>query len=234
MRGKRIGEASVAKQYVHEGARHHATPQYMHALSPMYEPLSYPLWFPAGGRGWSPDTTNNNGQPVSQMWWYRQLLLRMPYMWACGRLLNDWLINMYFRMEDERFSALRQLQTRLAKRRALCEVLNVPADAIWELLCHITIHVLARPNSPPSRLYQHGAHVALAPHPDAQKRQAHRLCAGNPPRRYGLLEMDTGMQNARKAQTRKNDTRIVFARAAPSGQHRISGWVPKLRPHPPV
>ena len=105
--------------------KNQSQPQYVHPLSPMYEPLSYPLWFPQGGRGWSPDVTSTCGQKVSQMWWYRQLLLRMPYMWACGRLLNDWLINMFCRMEDERFAALRRVQEqRVAKRRELCEVLN--------------------------------------------------------------------------------------------------------------
>ena len=59
------------------------------------------------------------------MWWYRQLVLRMPYMHACGRLLNEWFINMFCRMEDERFSCLRALQAkRMARRADLCEVVN--------------------------------------------------------------------------------------------------------------
>jgi hypothetical protein len=47
---------------------------YLNPLSALYEPLSYPLWYPYGGRGWSTDA------PVSQMWWYRQQLLRLPYL----------------------------------------------------------------------------------------------------------------------------------------------------------
>jgi len=110
---------------VHFYLKDGSEPQYLHPLSCMYEPLSYPLWFPHGGRGWSPDATSTNGCKLSQMWWCRQLLLRQPYMWACGRLLNDWLINMFCRIEDERFSALRRLQEqRVAKRKDLCQVLN--------------------------------------------------------------------------------------------------------------
>jgi hypothetical protein len=45
-------------------------------------------------------------------------------MHARGRLLNDWLINMYCRMEDERLSLVRREQsTRIASRKDLCEAL---------------------------------------------------------------------------------------------------------------
>ena len=58
---------------------------------------------------------------MSQMWWYRQLILRADYMHMCGRLFNDWLINMYCRMEDERFQNIRhQQKQKLAKRSDLC------------------------------------------------------------------------------------------------------------------
>ena len=96
--------------------------QYLNPLSALYEPLSYPLWFPYGGRGWSTDVLSPAGHPVSQMWWYRQLLLRMSYMHMCGRLLNEWLVNMYCRMEDERLAASRREQThRSATRGQMCE-----------------------------------------------------------------------------------------------------------------
>eukprot|EP00959_Pyramimonas_sp_CCMP1952_P039923 834759-Pyramimonas_sp.AAC.1 len=68
-------------------------PTYLHPLSPLYEPLSYPLWYPFGGRGWSVDVLSTTGRKVTQMWWYRQQVLRLSHMHMCGRLLNDWLIN---------------------------------------------------------------------------------------------------------------------------------------------
>ena len=111
-------------------------PQYLHPLNALYEPLSYPLWFPRGGRGWSPGTVLRNGHVVSQMWWYRQQLLRLPHMHMCGRLLNEWLINMYCRMEDERLSLIRREQSsRVASRRELCESLRneVPSSAVGKI-----------------------------------------------------------------------------------------------------
>ena len=59
------------------------TPQYLNPLSALYEPLSYPLWFPHGGRGWSTDMLTNAGRRLSHMWWYRQHLLRSPHMHLC-------------------------------------------------------------------------------------------------------------------------------------------------------
>ena len=85
-------------------------PQYIHPLNALYEPLSYPLWYPYGGRGWSTDIYVNKCK-ISQMWWYRQQLLRFEHMHMCGRLLNEWLVNMYCRMEDERLALLRRDQT---------------------------------------------------------------------------------------------------------------------------
>ena len=83
-------------------------PEYLQPLSALYEPLSYPLWFLYGGRGWSTDVQSACAQKVSQMWWYRQQLLRMSHMHLCGRLLNEWLVNMFCRMEDERLSVVRR------------------------------------------------------------------------------------------------------------------------------
>ena len=84
----------------------------------MYEPFSHPLPSPFGGRGWGIDTE------MTQMWWYRQQLLRLTHMGLCGRLLNEWLINMYCRMEDQRFAVIRSEQTkRVARRNEICEVL---------------------------------------------------------------------------------------------------------------
>ena len=123
---------------VHESSDHRATarsvlfrrtaaqqPQYLHPLNALYEPLSYPLWYPFGGRGWSPEAKATSGQHVTQMWWYRQQLLRLPHMHLCGRLLNEWLVNMFCRMEDERLSLLRrEQQTRIATRAELSEVVT--------------------------------------------------------------------------------------------------------------
>ena len=59
------------------------------------------------------------------MWWYRQQIMRLSHLHACGRLFNEWLINMYCRMEDERLSLVRREQTaRRASRASLEEALS--------------------------------------------------------------------------------------------------------------
>ena len=104
---------------------HSAYPQYVNPLSALYEPLSYPLWYPFGGRGWSTDILSTTGVRVTQMWWYRQQLLRLPHMHLCGRLLNEWLVNMFCRMEDERLALIRRDQSqRIATRAELTGVLS--------------------------------------------------------------------------------------------------------------
>lgn len=79
------------------------------------------------GRGWITDV-EVGGLRVTQMWWYRQQILRLPSLHMCGRLLNDWLINMFCRMEDEIVLLIRRHQaSRVVKRQKLCEVLaNTP------------------------------------------------------------------------------------------------------------
>ena len=99
----------------------------------MYEPLCFPLWFPDGGRGWSPEV-QKDCRVVTQMWWYRQLLLRMEHMHLCGRLLNEWLINMYCRMEDERLQLLRRQQLSRA--------------AVTDLRCELITNVHSRAQTP--------------------------------------------------------------------------------------
>ena len=44
----------------------HKAYDYLPPLSPLYEPLSYPLWYPTGGRGWSQDlNTTPHGIQIS-------------------------------------------------------------------------------------------------------------------------------------------------------------------------
>eukprot|EP00959_Pyramimonas_sp_CCMP1952_P043691 913281-Pyramimonas_sp.AAC.1 len=97
---------------------------YIPPLSELYEPLSYPLWYPRGGRGWAPDLNTPEHNKITQMWWYRQQALRLPHMHVSGRLFNEWAINMFCRMEDERLQHVKALQrASIATRSQLCELL---------------------------------------------------------------------------------------------------------------
>lgn len=71
-------------------------------LSPYYEPLQYPLFFPHGTPGWCPSS------PMSQIWWYRARILVEPRFQLHGRLFNEYLVDMFSRVEDERLSFIRR------------------------------------------------------------------------------------------------------------------------------
>lgn len=84
-------------------------------LSSYYEPLQYPLFFPHGNPGWHP------GSPMSQIWWYRVRILTESRFQMHGRLFNEYLVDMFSRVEDERLNFIRRgreqhlniLQTRI-------------------------------------------------------------------------------------------------------------------------
>ena len=78
------------------------TRQKIDILSPFYEPLQYPLFFPAGTLGWSPDA------PKSQIRWYRGLLTTEKRFLQFGHLAGEYLVDMYSRVEDERLSYIRR------------------------------------------------------------------------------------------------------------------------------
>ena len=62
-----------------------------------------------------------SGHKLTQMWWYRQQVLQLEHMRLCGRLLNEWFVNMYCRMEDERLAIIRHEQrTRMVTRATVC------------------------------------------------------------------------------------------------------------------
>jgi hypothetical protein len=98
--------------------------EYLNPLSCLYEPLVYPLWYPCGGREWGPDLNTRGQGGCTQLWWYRQQLLRLPHMGYCGRVLHEWLVNMHRHVEHERLSLWRRgQQSRIATRSQLCEAI---------------------------------------------------------------------------------------------------------------
>lgn len=79
--------------------------EFISILSPHYEPLQCPIFFPHGTHGWSPD-----GEPkISQIKRYRYLLCQEEARFLpLGRLTNEYLVDMFSRVEDERFAFLRR------------------------------------------------------------------------------------------------------------------------------
>ena len=74
-------------------------------LSPHYEPLQYPLLFPHGTPGWSPRA---HPDIESQIDWYRFRLLTEPRFQVFGRLANEYLVDMFSRVEEEKLAYIRE------------------------------------------------------------------------------------------------------------------------------
>ena len=76
-------------------------------LSSQYEPLAYPLLFPHGTPGWSDGVymDNDSGSTkFSQIEWYKARLCSEERFNIFGRLTNEYLVDMYSRVEEERLS----------------------------------------------------------------------------------------------------------------------------------
>jgi hypothetical protein len=90
-------------------------PDFVDILSPLYEPLQYPLLFPFGDAGWSREGSRLFEPTRSQCQWYRFRLLRKRRFLQFGRLTCEYLVDMYCRIEDERLQYLREGKTRQAR-----------------------------------------------------------------------------------------------------------------------
>ena len=99
---------------------------------PLYEPLQYPLFFPHGTNGWFPGMMSicSPSAKISQLEYYRHLLLTEVRFGLLGRLLNEYLVDMFSSIEDSRLNYIRQhVQTRIAARRELDETINAEGGA---------------------------------------------------------------------------------------------------------
>jgi hypothetical protein len=79
--------------------------EFVDILSSHYEPLQYPLLFLHASPGWS----NKFFPNLTQMTYYRMRLLQIDDRFrSLGRLMNEYLVDMFSRMEDERLQYRRQ------------------------------------------------------------------------------------------------------------------------------
>jgi hypothetical protein len=91
----------------------------------LYESLHYPLIYSHGTLGWWAASEGQMyadvaGNKMSLLWYARQRLLCEPTLRACGRLLNEWLVDMFCRIDDSRLGYLRtsegQKKLRIAEK----------------------------------------------------------------------------------------------------------------------
>eukprot|EP00663_Eupelagonemidae_sp_cell21sb_P007461 gene7461-4256_t len=82
----------------------HRYPRINHEL---YETLAYPLAYPHGTLGWwakSNDVCYQDieGNPMTLLWYARQRMFREATLHACGRMFNEWLVDTFCRIDDNR------------------------------------------------------------------------------------------------------------------------------------
>lgn len=80
--------------------------EFLDALSPLWEPLRYPLLFPSGRGGWG----LGEGRTILQH--FRRVLLRCDRIRQLKALGQAWMVDTYSRVEDERlgFHACQQVK----------------------------------------------------------------------------------------------------------------------------
>ena len=95
-------------------------------FSQLYEPLQYPLFYVHGTGGWHFELKSKSAtqQKVSQTDYYRCLLLSQKENGSnfnrfqlLGRLLNEWVLEMCSRMEDQHLLWIRNNQTKIVNRK---------------------------------------------------------------------------------------------------------------------
>ncbi|KAK4700477.1 ATP-dependent DNA helicase PIF1, partial [Phenoliferia sp. Uapishka_3] len=88
--------ANIDQRSVHVFRSNSVYPSRISVLSPLYEPLQYPVFFTHGTSGWSLSS------PWTEAKYYRSLLLREPRFLEFGRLGNEYILDMFSRLMDGR------------------------------------------------------------------------------------------------------------------------------------
>lgn len=95
--------------------------------NPNYFPLAFPLLFPHGEvSGWHPDLCSTSGERLTLMQWVTQLLVREDRFSQLGPLTNEFLIDAFSCIEDDRLMFHARNQD---KYRTSCfQQLNTPRE----------------------------------------------------------------------------------------------------------
>ena len=83
---------------------------FISSISPLYMPLQYPLICPRGEPGWSVKYKEQTG--LTQLAYYRQIILRHNHLHLFGSLLNEFAINFFTAVEEQRLEYIRNNQLR--------------------------------------------------------------------------------------------------------------------------
>ena len=79
--------------------------QYLHCRDQDYFPLAFPLLLPHGKDcGWHPDLVSTTGRKITMLQWVTQLLLTESRFQRLGPVVNEFLIDVFSCIEDERLA----------------------------------------------------------------------------------------------------------------------------------
>ena len=84
--------------------------------SPLFLPLHYVLICPEGTLGWSPDKEKKD-KKITMMQFYRQMVLRCTALHLLGRLFNEFCVDIYSAIEENRLSQIRLNQSKICKKQ---------------------------------------------------------------------------------------------------------------------
>ena len=119
-------------------------------LSPLYEPLQYPLFYFHGTGGWHSEMVSHSSSKlkIPQIDYYRHLFVcqtergsQFNRFQLLGRLLNEWFVDMFSRTKDQRLNWIRHNQSKIVKR-ADTQVLDVDGIAEGRVPGHMFCLVL--------------------------------------------------------------------------------------------
>lgn len=91
-----------------------AKPHTVDLFHPLYESLQYPLLYPQGTPGWHIGLTDNTGKKFSQVKYYRRLLLNEPRFSQLVKSYEEWLVDVYCRVKEERLRFIFNMQRKTA------------------------------------------------------------------------------------------------------------------------
>ena len=90
-------------------------PSFIKGTNPLYMPLHYVLICPYGTPGW----TINDAKKISMLTYYRQIILRCEALHILGRLLNEFCVDMYSAIENNRLGWIRHNQQKILRKSDL-------------------------------------------------------------------------------------------------------------------
>ncbi|XP_065203965.1 uncharacterized protein LOC135834055 [Planococcus citri] len=97
-------------------------PQFVPFLDPAYESLQYPLLFPHGSAGWSIDMLDDNNRKITQTKYYRYLLLSDSRFTSLDRLGQEYFVDMWCRVEEEKLRYIRFNQSKFLRMAPRSEI----------------------------------------------------------------------------------------------------------------